>query len=111
VKRHVIQPVVQNSPVLEGQMSSKEAGAGLPPMIPEGMRAVSVRVNDVIGVAGYVLPGTRVDVLATASPTDAHADTTSKVVLSNVQVLTAGPRARAADVLRNLIKHIATYAK
>ena len=56
------------------------------------MRAVSVRVNEVIGVAGYVLPGTRVDVVATASPTDAHADTTSKVVLSNVQVLTAGTR-------------------
>ena len=56
------------------------------------MRAVSVRVNEVIGVAGYVLPGTRVDVVATASPNDSHADTTSKVILSNVQVLTAGTR-------------------
>ena len=56
------------------------------------MRAVSVRVNEIIGVAGYVLPGNRVDVVATASPTDARADTTSKVVLSNVQVLTAGTR-------------------
>ena len=56
------------------------------------MRAVSVRVNEVVGVAGYVLPGNRVDVVATASPTDARADTTSKVVLSNVQVLTAGTR-------------------
>ena len=50
------------------------------------MRAVSVRVNEVIGVAGYVLPGTRVDVLATASPTNQRQDMTSKVVLSNVQV-------------------------
>jgi pilus assembly protein CpaB len=56
------------------------------------MRAVSVRVNEVIGVAGYVLPGTRVDVVATASPTEARADTTSKLILSNVQVLTAGTR-------------------
>jgi pilus assembly protein CpaB len=56
------------------------------------MRAVSVRVNDVIGVAGYVLPGTRVDVLATASPTQNTADMTTKVVLANVQVLTAGTR-------------------
>ena len=56
------------------------------------MRAVSVRVDDVIGVAGYVLPGTRVDVLATASPTDSSSDTTTKVILSNVQVLTAGTR-------------------
>jgi pilus assembly protein CpaB len=56
------------------------------------MRAVSVRVNEVIGVAGYVLPGTRVDVLATVSPTNDAKDMTSKVVLANVQVLTAGTR-------------------
>jgi pilus assembly protein CpaB len=56
------------------------------------MRAVSVRVNEVVGVAGYVLPGNRVDVIATASPTEAHADTTTKVILSNVQVVTAGTR-------------------
>ena len=56
------------------------------------MRAVSVRVNEVIGVAGYVLPGTHVDVLATASPTANPADVTTKVVLANVQVLTAGTR-------------------
>jgi len=61
----------------------------------EGMRAVSVRVNDVIGVAGYVLPGTRVDVVATISPTDQHPDTTSKVILTNVKVLTAGTKIRA----------------
>jgi len=46
----------------------------------------------VIGVAGYVLPGTRVDVVATISPTDQHPDTTSKVILTNVQVLTAGTK-------------------
>jgi pilus assembly protein CpaB len=92
IGRGLIQPVVQNAPILEGSMPPKEAGAGLPPVIPEGMRAVSVRVNDVIGVAGYVLPGTRVDVVATVSPTDQHPDTTSKVILTNVQVLTAGTK-------------------
>ena len=92
VGRGLIVPVVKNEPILTGKLASKEAGAGLPPVIPEGMRAVSVRVNEVIGVAGYVLPGTRVDVVATASPTDARADTTSKLILSNVQVLTAGTR-------------------
>jgi pilus assembly protein CpaB len=56
------------------------------------MRAVSVRVNEVIGVAGYVLPGSRVDVIATASPTSQVQDTTSKVVLANVLTLTAGTR-------------------
>ena len=92
VGRGVIVPIVKNEPILKAKLASKEAGSGLPPVIPEGMRAVSVRVNEVVGVAGYVLPGNRVDVVATASPTDQHSDTTSKVVLSNVQVLTAGTR-------------------
>jgi len=90
--RGLIVPIVKNEPVLRAKLASKEAGSGLPPVIPEGMRAVSVRVNEVVGVAGYVLPGNRVDVLATASPTEAHADTTTKVILSNVQVVTAGTR-------------------
>jgi len=53
---------------------------------------VSVRVNEVIGVAGYVLPGTKVDVLATVNPTEKHDEITSKVVLTNVQVLAAGTK-------------------
>src|SRR5205085_7247670 len=92
IGRGLIVPLVKNEPVLPAKLASKEAGAGLPPIIPEGMRAVSVRVNEVIGVAGYVLPGTRVDVVATASPTSQPQDATSKVVLSNVQVLAAGTR-------------------
>jgi len=92
VGRGVIVSLVKNEPLLPGKLASKEAGAGLPPIIPEGMRAVSVRVNEVVGVAGYVLPGTRVDVVCTASPTSKTEDATSKVVLSNVQVLTAGTR-------------------
>ena len=56
------------------------------------MRAMSVRVNEVIGVAGYVLPGTFVDVVATASPTNQFDQMTSKMVLTNVQVLGAGTR-------------------
>jgi pilus assembly protein CpaB len=92
IGRGLIVPIVKNEPILKAKLASKEAGSGLPPVIPEGMRAVSVRVNEVVGVAGYVLPGNRVDVVATASPTDQHSDTTSKVVLSNVQVLTAGTR-------------------
>jgi pilus assembly protein CpaB len=92
VGRGLVASIVKNEPVLVSKLAAKEAGAGLPPVIPEGMRAVSVRVNEVIGVAGYVLPGTRVDVLATASPNQERADMTSKVILSNVQVLTAGTR-------------------
>jgi pilus assembly protein CpaB len=92
IGRGLVVSLVKNEPVLNAKLASKEAGSGLPPVIPEGMRAVSVRVNEVIGVAGYVLPGTRVDVVATASPTTQPVDTTSKVVLANVQVLTAGTR-------------------
>jgi pilus assembly protein CpaB len=92
IGRGLIVGLVKNEPVLGAKLASKEAGAGLPPIIPDGMRAVSVRVNEVIGVAGYVLPGTRVDVLATASPNGNSQEVTSKVILSNVQVLTAGTR-------------------
>ena len=92
VGRGLISSVVRNEPILPGKLAAKEAGSGLPPIIPAGKRAVSVRVNEVIGVAGYVLPGTRVDVVATQSPTSKQEDTMSKVVLSNVEVLTAGTR-------------------
>jgi pilus assembly protein CpaB len=92
IGRGLIVTMVKNEPVLPAKLASKEAGAGLPPIIPEGMRAVSVRVNEVVGVAGYVLPGTHVDVVATANPTNQTSDVTSKVILSNVQVLTAGTR-------------------
>ena len=92
IGRGLILPVIQNEPILPMKLSSKEAGAGLPPAIPPGLRAVSVRVNEVIGVAGYVLPGTRVDVVTTLSPTDQKADMTSKVILTNVQVLAAGTK-------------------
>src|SRR5215831_15250405 len=92
VGRGLIMPVVQSEPILPVKLASKDAGAGLPPAIPPGLRAVSVRVNEVIGVAGYVLPGTRVDVVATVSPTDQRQDMTSKVILTNVQVLAAGTK-------------------
>ena len=92
IGRGLIMPVMTNEPFLPSKLASKEAGAGLPPIIPEGFRALSVRVNDVVGVAGYVLPGTRVDVVATVNPTQNQIDVTSKVILTNVQVLAAGTR-------------------
>jgi pilus assembly protein CpaB len=92
VGRGLIQGVVENEPILPSKLAPKGAGAGLPPVIPAGMRALSVRVNDVVGVAGYVLPGTRVDVVATVNPTQQQPDVTSKVVLTNVLVLAAGTK-------------------
>jgi pilus assembly protein CpaB len=92
IGRGLVLPVIQNEPILPMKLASKDAGAGLPPAIPQGLRAVSVRVNEVIGVAGYVLPGTRVDVVATVSPNEKTENTTSKVILSNVEVLAAGTK-------------------
>jgi pilus assembly protein CpaB len=90
--RGIVLPVIQNEPILPTKLGAKDGGGGLPPAIPPGLRAVSVRVNEVIGVAGYVLPGTRVDVVATVSPSGQATDMTSKVVLTNVQVLAAGTK-------------------
>jgi pilus assembly protein CpaB len=82
-----------NEPVLESKLAPKEAGAGLPATIPEGMRAVSVAVNEVNGVAGFVIPGTMVDVLVTGRLSGNTADPNNnitRVILENVRVLAAG---------------------
>ena len=93
IGRGLIMPMIQNEPFLPMKLASAEAGAGLPPAIPPGLRALSIKVNEVIGVAGYVLPGTRVDVLVTVSPGNGgQGDMTSKVILTNVQVLAAGTK-------------------
>jgi pilus assembly protein CpaB len=89
VGRGLLANVVENEPVVESKLASREAGAGLPPSITPGMRAMSVKVNEVIGVAGFVVPGTRVDVIVTVRQKE---DSLSRVVVSNVQVLTAGTR-------------------
>jgi pilus assembly protein CpaB len=72
IGRGLVMPLIENEPVLPMKLAPQGAGAGLPPVIPAGLRAMSVRVNEVIGVAGYVLPGTRVDVLATLNPTESR---------------------------------------
>lgn len=97
VGRGLIQPVAMNEPFLPAKLASKEAGAGLPPVIPPGYRALSVRVNDVVGVAGYVLPGTHVDVVVTINPTNQPPDVTSKVVLTNVLVLASGTKIEQSE--------------
>src|SRR5215471_18253450 len=90
VGRGVLVSMQPNEPVLESKLAPKEAGAGLTTVIPEGMRAVSVQVNDVIGVAGFVLPGSHVDVIVIGSPDKSGGSDVSKLFLKNVQVLAAG---------------------
>ena len=66
--RPVISGIQSGEALVEARLAVKGSGVGLGPMIPPGLRAVSVRVNDVVGVAGFVLPGMRVDVLVTGKP-------------------------------------------
>jgi pilus assembly protein CpaB len=91
--RALLTNLAGNEPVLESKLAPKEAGAGLPATIPEGMRAVSVAVNEVNGVAGFVIPGTMVDVLVTGRLSGNTADPNNnitRVILENVRVLAAG---------------------
>jgi pilus assembly protein CpaB len=87
VNRGVVLPISRGEFILPSKLAAENAGAGLPSMIPPGMRAVSVRVNDVVSVAGFVEPGTRVDVLATGNSGSERQTTT---VLENVAVIAVG---------------------
>jgi pilus assembly protein CpaB len=89
VGRGVTAPFVENEAIIEPKLAARDSGGGLPPRIPEGMRAMSVRVNEIIGVAGYTTPGTRVDVVVTTTRSN---EPISKTVLSNIQVLAAGTK-------------------
>ena len=83
-----------DEPVVAGRLAERGSGFGLAPMIPAGMRAVAVKVNEVVGVAGFVLPGMRVDVLVTVRPPgDAGARTST--ILQNVPVVSAGQQIQA----------------
>jgi len=108
-ERGVILPISRGDFILPNKLAAANAGAGLPSMIPQGMRAVSVRVNDVVSVAGFVQPGTRVDVLATGNGSGNERQTTT--VLENVAVIAVGrsldrnapPDAQPAPVITLLV--------
>ena len=88
--RSVISNILLEEPIVDGRLSAKGSGLGLAPTIPVGMRAVTVRVNDVAQVAGFVLAGLHVDVLVTGHPpTGADGDMTT-TCLQNMLVLSAG---------------------
>ena len=92
VGRGLIVEVRKNEPLLGWKLAEKEAGGGLTITIPEGLRAVSVEVDEVIGVAGFVLPGTRVDVLVTIMPGTDRREITTRTILQNVRALAADQR-------------------
>jgi pilus assembly protein CpaB len=102
IDRPVISNVLIDEPVLEGRLAARGSGLGLAPIIPVGMRAVTVRVNDVTGISGFVLPGMRVDVLVTGRPPNSDGTITA-TVLQNMVVLSAGT-AIQADTRGNAIQ-------
>jgi len=91
VGRTVLYPLAANDPILQRQVSAAGAGVGLSARIPSGMRAISLRTDEIVGVAGFLLPGTHVDVLMTyKSPTSG--DSLTNTVLQDAQILTAGQK-------------------
>src|SRR5271166_4272667 len=95
IDRPVISNILIDEPVLEGRLAARGSGLGLAPIIPVGMRAVTVRVNDVSGIAGFVLPGMRVDVLVTGHPPKTDLLTVTRTTLQNIMVLSAGTSIQA----------------
>lgn len=91
VGRGVIATIFDGEAFNDTRLAPKGGGAGFAASIPQGMRAVAVHVNDVVGVAGFVVPGMRVDVLITGNPPgDSSGGTRVKTLLQNIQVLSAG---------------------
>ena len=98
VGRAIIVEAIPEEPILEGKLAPVDSMGGLSAVIPKGKRAVSVRVNEIIGVAGFVLPRTRVDILVSINPQGDKARAASKLILQNVEVLAAGQKTeRDAD--------------
>lgn len=92
IDRSVRQPVLANDPITENRVTGKGEGFGLGQVIPTGMRAMAVQVNQVSGVSGFIIPGSRVDVLLSAAPDDSNGDTLTTTVLENITVLSTGHR-------------------
>lgn len=89
INHGLLAPVVENEPLTAGKVARPDAGAGLPPIITPGMRAISVKVDEVVGVAGFVVPGTHVDVVVTVSQQN---QSQSRAVVDNVEVLASGTK-------------------
>ncbi len=90
--RILLYPLAPGEPILERDLAASGSGAGLSAKIPEGMRAISLRSDEVVGVAGFLLPGTHVDVLETNRTNSAAGHPDTSTVLQDVEVLAAGQK-------------------
>ena len=96
IERSVQKPILANEPILMGRVTDKGVGFGLAPLIPEGMRAMAISVNQVSGVSGFILPGSDVDILLTGSPPGSKGRVTT-TVLEKVRVLSTGQQTESID--------------
>jgi len=87
--RSVLYPLAAGEPVLDRDLAAPGSGVGLTGKIPEGMRAIALRSDEVVGVAGFLLPGTHVDVLVTYRD-NVHPEPVTATVLQDAKVLAAG---------------------
>jgi Flp pilus assembly protein CpaB len=94
------EPRKKNEAVLSTKLASREAGSGLASLLPENMRAAAVRVDDVVGVAGFIQPDDHVDVIVTMR-LERGGETTSRVILQNVRVLAVGQQLGVDEQKRN----------
>lgn len=92
--RAAISPILNGEPVVDARLTASHGGVGIAPLIPSGLRAVAVRVNDVVAVAGFVLPGTHVDVLVTAR-IPGQPDLATTTALQDLTVLSVGQTIQA----------------
>ncbi len=92
--RGVISTIYEGEPIASARLAAKGAGAGLAAMIPVGERAVALKVDQVVGLAGFVVPGMRVDVIiaGNASSAPGAEGVLSRTVLQNIEVLSAGQK-------------------
>src|SRR6185503_6702467 len=100
VGRVLISRVLAMQPLLPGMLAAKNAGSGLAALIPSNMRAIAVRVDDVVGVAGFIRADDRVDVLVTLRPTYQGSQSTTKAFLQNIKVLAVGQEVDNGDKSR-----------
>lgn len=91
VGRTVLYPLAAGEPILDRQLSAPGTGTGITVKIPDGMRAIALRTDEVVGVAGFLLPGTHVDVLVTLHPSNSP-DPVTTTVLQDAQVLATGQK-------------------
>jgi len=103
VGRELLFPLEKGQPILERDLSAPGSGTGLASRVPDGMRAVALRSDEVVGVAGFLIPGSHLDVLVTYRP-ESSPEYLTATVLQNVVVLAAGhalepdPAGKTSDV-------------